>query len=104
MEGRGLQETDVVRRSGGIAGRQVPLEMGKVRVGGSGRPVPALFSAVASSRTVNSSREPAASAFSPRVTVQPRLRSPSLRKEELSKVRKEMKAVWILTFMRDAVY
>ncbi|KAL3671474.1 hypothetical protein V7S43_003397 [Phytophthora oleae] len=89
MEGRGRQDADGVRRSRTFSGRQVPLEMGKVRVGGSGRPVSAVLSAAASRRaSVNSSQETAAelsSALSPRVTLEPHPRSPFRRKEEPSK-------------------
>ncbi|KAG7393832.1 hypothetical protein PHYPSEUDO_000009 [Phytophthora pseudosyringae] len=88
MEGRGRQDANAVRRSGTFSGRQVPLEMGKVRVGRSGRPVPAVFSAAASRRAVTSSQEAAAvpsAALSPRVTLESHPRSPFRRNEELSK-------------------
>ncbi|KAK1944949.1 hypothetical protein P3T76_003482 [Phytophthora citrophthora] len=86
MEGRGHQDADGVRRSGTFSGRQVPLEMGKVRVGGSGRPVFSVLSAAASRRaSVNSSQE--AELPPPRVTLEPHPRSPFRRKEELSEVR-----------------
>ncbi|KAG6597861.1 uncharacterized protein IUM83_07628 [Phytophthora cinnamomi] len=88
MESRSAQDGGAVRRSGAFSGRQVPLEMGTLRVGGSGRPVPAVFSSGAARRSVTASLEaPAASAtaLSPRLTVEPHPRSPFRRREELSK-------------------
>ncbi|KAF4040054.1 hypothetical protein GN244_ATG07709 [Phytophthora infestans] len=82
MEGRGRRDAATVRRSGTFSGRQVPLEMGKVRVGGSGRPVPAVFSSVTSSRAASAA---AAATLSPRMTLEAHPRSPFRRKEELSK-------------------
>jgi hypothetical protein len=76
MEGREGQDGDAVRRSGVFSGRQVPLEMGTVRVGGSGRPVPALFAAAASRRAGASAQEAGAastSALSPRVAFEVRV-------------------------------
>ncbi|KAG6597860.1 uncharacterized protein IUM83_07628 [Phytophthora cinnamomi] len=73
MESRSAQDGGAVRRSGAFSGRQVPLEMGTLRVGGSGRPVPAVFSSGAARRSVTASLEaPAASAtaLSPRLTVE----------------------------------
>ncbi|KAG3109581.1 hypothetical protein PI125_g10795 [Phytophthora idaei] len=87
MEGRERQDASVVRRSGTFLGRQVPLEMGKVRVGGSGKPVPAVFSTAASRRARSASLEADAvplATLSPRVSIEPHPRSPFRRKEELS--------------------
>lgn len=63
MESRDAQDAGAVRRSGAFSGRQVPLEMGTLRVGGSGRPVPAVFSAAASRRSVTSSLDAAAASI-----------------------------------------
>ncbi|GMF60506.1 unnamed protein product, partial [Phytophthora fragariaefolia] len=57
MEGRGDQDGDAVRRSGIFLGRQVPLEMGSLRVGGSGS-VSTAFTTMVSRHSVSSSLAP----------------------------------------------
>ncbi|KAE9335386.1 hypothetical protein PR003_g13038 [Phytophthora rubi] len=84
MESRDAQDAGAVRRSGAFSGRQVPLEMGTLRVGGSGRPV--AFSTVSRRSVASSLEAPVASTvLSPRLALEPHPRSPFRRREELSK-------------------
>ncbi|KAL8003438.1 hypothetical protein Plhal703r1_c12g0060871 [Plasmopara halstedii] len=67
MEGREHQDASTMRRSRTFSGRQIPLEMGELRVGGSGRPVPAVFPSATSKRARSSSDE---TNLSPHATIE----------------------------------